>query len=174
MYVTLKNSKMDFVIFSVCYMHIMLNWVQELDVEQYKYFSIEKSLLTTNHKCFFVVTAVCNSKKVVKSFHSFHTKIMTKWYFVIQVSFFYVNSSIPISAVCLHLITMKYMYFLNNFSEIVDGNVKMTLGMIWTIILRFAIQDISVEEMTAKEGKLFICLLFVSSCFALISRFFFK
>ncbi|CAB4068316.1 ACTN1_4 [Lepeophtheirus salmonis] len=35
--------------------------------------------------------------------------------------------------------------------EIVDGNVKMTLGMIWTIILRFAIQDISVEEMTAKE-----------------------
>lgn len=31
------------------------------------------------------------------------------------------------------------------FAEIVDGNVKMTLGMIWTIILRFAIQDISVE-----------------------------
>lgn len=31
------------------------------------------------------------------------------------------------------------------FVEIVDGNVKMTLGMIWTIILRFAIQDISVE-----------------------------
>lgn len=29
--------------------------------------------------------------------------------------------------------------------EIVDGNVKMTLGLIWTIILRFAIQDISVE-----------------------------
>ncbi|CAB1347721.1 unnamed protein product, partial [Coregonus sp. 'balchen'] len=27
--------------------------------------------------------------------------------------------------------------------EIVDGNAKMTLGMIWTIILRFAIQDIS-------------------------------
>lgn len=30
-------------------------------------------------------------------------------------------------------------------SEIVDGNVKMTLGLIWTIILRFAIQDINVE-----------------------------
>ena len=29
--------------------------------------------------------------------------------------------------------------------EIVDGNSKMTLGLIWTIILRFAIQDISVE-----------------------------
>merc|ERR1711892_1009232 len=41
--------------------------------------------------------------------------------------------------------------------EIVDGNVKMTLGMIWTIILRFAIQDISVEEMTAKEGLLLWC-----------------
>ena len=42
-------------------------------------------------------------------------------------------------------------------TEIVDGNVKMTLGMIWTIILRFAIQDISVEEMTAKEGLLLWC-----------------
>ena len=31
------------------------------------------------------------------------------------------------------------------YTEIVDGNLKMTLGMIWTIILRFAIQDISVE-----------------------------
>ncbi|XP_064484434.1 alpha-actinin isoform X2 [Ornithodoros turicata] len=41
--------------------------------------------------------------------------------------------------------------------EIVDGNVKMTLGLIWTIILRFAIQDISVEEMTAKEGLLLWC-----------------
>lgn len=38
-----------------------------------------------------------------------------------------------------------------------DGNLKMTLGMIWTIILRFAIQDISVEEMTAKEGLLLWC-----------------
>ncbi|XP_064623747.1 alpha-actinin-like isoform X3 [Lineus longissimus] len=41
--------------------------------------------------------------------------------------------------------------------EIVDGNLKMTLGMIWTIILRFAIQDISVEELTAKEGLLLWC-----------------
>ena len=32
--------------------------------------------------------------------------------------------------------------------EIVDGNLKMTLGMIWTIILRFAIQDIAVEGKT--------------------------
>lgn len=36
-----------------------------------------------------------------------------------------------------------------NLLEIVDGNLKMTLGMIWTIILRFAIQDIAIE------GKLF-------------------
>uniref|UniRef100_A0A8C0BDQ3 Actinin alpha 1 n=1 Tax=Buteo japonicus TaxID=224669 RepID=A0A8C0BDQ3_9AVES len=44
--------------------------------------------------------------------------------------------------------------------EIVDGNVKMTLGMIWTIILRFAIQDISVE------GKSYTvhCALFCLSC----------
>uniref|UniRef100_A0A4W5K4Q3 Actinin alpha 3b n=1 Tax=Hucho hucho TaxID=62062 RepID=A0A4W5K4Q3_9TELE len=41
--------------------------------------------------------------------------------------------------------------------EIVDGNTKMTLGMIWTIILRFAIQDISVEETSAKEGLLLWC-----------------
>ncbi|XP_003386482.1 PREDICTED: alpha-actinin-1-like [Amphimedon queenslandica] len=41
--------------------------------------------------------------------------------------------------------------------EICDGNLKMTLGMIWTIILRFAIQDISVEELSAKEGLLLWC-----------------
>ena len=51
-------------------------------------------------------------------------------------------------------INFPYIFF---FAEIVDGNVKMTLGMIWTIILRFAIQDISVEEMTAKEGLLLWC-----------------
>lgn len=45
----------------------------------------------------------------------------------------------------------------STLTEIVDGNLKMTLGMIWTIILRFAIQDISVEEMTAKEGLLLWC-----------------
>ena len=37
------------------------------------------------------------------------------------------------------------MYIILCNTEIVDGNLKMTLGMIWTIILRFAIQDISVE-----------------------------
>lgn len=54
-------------------------------------------------------------------------------------------------------------------SEIVDGNPKMTLGMIWTIILRFAIQDITVEggywkeidsetqDMTRQKGTLWLC-----------------
>lgn len=41
--------------------------------------------------------------------------------------------------------------------EIVDGNTKMTLGLIWTIILRFAIQNIEVEASTAKEGLLLWC-----------------
>ncbi|KAI6659265.1 Alpha-actinin, sarcomeric isoform X1 [Oopsacas minuta] len=41
--------------------------------------------------------------------------------------------------------------------DIVDGNLTMTLGMIWTIILRFAIKDISVGEMSAKDGLLLWC-----------------
>ncbi|XP_004208576.1 alpha-actinin [Hydra vulgaris] len=41
--------------------------------------------------------------------------------------------------------------------EIVDGNLKMILGMIWTIILRFAIQDILVDEFSSKEGLLLWC-----------------
>ncbi|XP_054652043.1 alpha-actinin-1 isoform X6 [Dunckerocampus dactyliophorus] len=52
---------------------------------------------------------------------------------------------------------LKLMLLLEVISEIVDGNAKMTLGMIWTIILRFAIQDISVEETSAKEGLLLWC-----------------
>eukprot|EP01132_Coremiostelium_polycephalum_P011567 gene11567-14169_t len=38
--------------------------------------------------------------------------------------------------------------------EIVDKNLKMTLGMIWTVILRFSIADISIEELSAKEALL--------------------
>ena len=40
--------------------------------------------------------------------------------------------------------------------EIVDGNTKMTLGLIWTIILRFAIQDISVEGLIFDFFCLFV------------------
>jgi len=57
----------------------------------------------------------------------------------------------------LDFIRSKGVKLMVGAEEIVDGNLKMTLGMIWTIILRFAIQDISVEEMSAKEGLLLWC-----------------
>jgi len=41
--------------------------------------------------------------------------------------------------------------------DICDGNVTLTLGMIWTIILRFAISDLSEEGLSAKQGLLLWC-----------------
>ncbi|KIO20300.1 hypothetical protein M407DRAFT_30033 [Tulasnella calospora MUT 4182] len=41
--------------------------------------------------------------------------------------------------------------------DIVDGNMKLILGMIWTLILRFTIADISEEGLSAKEGLLLWC-----------------
>lgn len=41
--------------------------------------------------------------------------------------------------------------------DIVDGNRKIILGLIWTLILRFTISDINAEGMTAKEGLLLWC-----------------
>lgn len=41
--------------------------------------------------------------------------------------------------------------------DIVDGNRKIILGLIWTLILRFTISDINTEGMTAKEGLLLWC-----------------
>ncbi|KDN41246.1 hypothetical protein K437DRAFT_238436 [Tilletiaria anomala UBC 951] len=41
--------------------------------------------------------------------------------------------------------------------DIIDGNLKLILGMIWTLILRFTIADISEEGVTAKEGLLLWC-----------------
>lgn len=41
--------------------------------------------------------------------------------------------------------------------EIVDGNIKMTLGMIWTIILRFCIQDITVEGKPVQYAQNGLC-----------------
>jgi len=38
--------------------------------------------------------------------------------------------------------------------DIIDGNLKATLGLIWTIILRFAIAGLSEEGLSAKEGLL--------------------
>ncbi|CAG0894530.1 unnamed protein product, partial [Darwinula stevensoni] len=37
--------------------------------------------------------------------------------------------------------------------DIVDGNPRLTLGLIWTIILRFQIQDITIEETESQETK---------------------
>ncbi|XP_065331438.1 spectrin beta chain isoform X2 [Cloeon dipterum] len=37
--------------------------------------------------------------------------------------------------------------------DIVDGNPRLNLGLIWTIILRFQIQDITIEETDNKETK---------------------
>lgn len=41
--------------------------------------------------------------------------------------------------------------------DVVDGNRKIILGLIWTLILRFTISDINQEGMTAKEGLLLWC-----------------
>jgi len=41
--------------------------------------------------------------------------------------------------------------------DICDGNVKLTLGMIWTIILRFAINELSAEGLSARQGLLVWC-----------------
>lgn len=37
--------------------------------------------------------------------------------------------------------------------DIVDGNPRLSLGLIWTIILRFQIQDITIEETDNQETK---------------------
>ncbi|KAI9030776.1 calponin homology domain-containing protein [Phycomyces nitens] len=41
--------------------------------------------------------------------------------------------------------------------DIVDKNLKLVLGMLWTIILRFTIDDINQEGKNAKEGLLLWC-----------------
>jgi hypothetical protein len=41
--------------------------------------------------------------------------------------------------------------------DIIDGNLKLILGMVWTLILRFTIADISEEGVNAKEGLLLWC-----------------
>lgn len=41
--------------------------------------------------------------------------------------------------------------------DVVDGNRKIILGLIWTLILRFTISEIHEEGMTAKEGLLLWC-----------------
>lgn len=41
--------------------------------------------------------------------------------------------------------------------DIVDANSKIILGLVWSLILRFSIADISEEGLTAKEGLLLWC-----------------
>lgn len=41
--------------------------------------------------------------------------------------------------------------------DVVNGNKKIILGLIWTLILRFTISDINQEGMSAKEGLLLWC-----------------
>ncbi|KAL7269350.1 alpha-actinin [Rhizina undulata] len=41
--------------------------------------------------------------------------------------------------------------------DIVDGNLKLILGLLWMLILRFTITDITAEGLTAKEGLLLWC-----------------
>ncbi|KAJ6263973.1 Alpha-actinin-2 [Drechslerella dactyloides] len=41
--------------------------------------------------------------------------------------------------------------------DIVDGKLKLILGLLWTLITKFTISDISTEGLTAKEGLLLWC-----------------
>src|SRR4051794_25317443 len=41
--------------------------------------------------------------------------------------------------------------------DVVDGNSKIILGLIWTLILRFTISDINEQGLSAKEGLLLWC-----------------
>lgn len=41
--------------------------------------------------------------------------------------------------------------------DIIDGNLKLILGLIWVLILRFTISDINEEGFSAKEGLLLWC-----------------
>lgn len=60
--------------------------------------------------------------------------------------------------VCLNFIAHCGVKLIGISSEeICDHNQKLILGMVWTLILRFEIQDISIEDLTAKEGLLYWC-----------------
>ncbi|KAI5790255.1 calponin homology domain-containing protein [Geopyxis carbonaria] len=59
---------------------------------------------------------------------------------------------------CLEFIKGRGIHLYNIGAEdIVDGNLKLILGLLWTLILRFTITDINAEGLTAKEGLLLWC-----------------
>lgn len=58
----------------------------------------------------------------------------------------------------LDFIKLRGIHMTNIGAEdIVDGNQKIILGLIWTLISKFTISDISSEGMSAKEGLLLWC-----------------
>ncbi|KAH3759770.1 alpha-actinin A [Pelomyxa schiedti] len=59
--------------------------------------------------------------------------------------------------VCVTFISSKVRLQGISAEDICNGDIKLILGMIWMIILRFEIADISVEDMNAKEGLLYWC-----------------
>lgn len=59
---------------------------------------------------------------------------------------------------CLDFIKARGIQMTNIGAEdVVDGNKKIILGLIWTLILRFTISDINSEGLSAKEGLLLWC-----------------
>lgn len=102
-----------------------------------------------------IVVKCVSIRYVSKTFLNSISKLIRTWK---NINFFSTQKQIANVNKALDFIEAKGVKLVSiGAEEIVDGNLKMTLGMIWTIILRFAIQDISVEEMTAKEGLLLWC-----------------
>lgn len=59
---------------------------------------------------------------------------------------------------CLRFIRERGIQMTNIGPEdVVDGNRKIILGLIWTLILRFTISDINEEGLSAREGLLLWC-----------------
>lgn len=54
------------------------------------------------------------------------------------------------------LVYLKTKVVLENIgpNDIADGNPVLTMGLLWTMILRFQIQDISFDELSAKDALL--------------------
>jgi len=81
------------------------------------------------------------------------------------VRFCYVTA-VTVCGSCTQWCWIVLLTVIDFLLEIVDGNLKMTLGMIWTIILRFAIQDINVEgkPVSVLPVQLLFVLMFVITC----------
>ena len=58
---------------------------------------------------------------------------------------------------CAAQVLAAHFAALTPATDIIDGNLKLILGLIWTLILRFTIADISAEGLSAREGLLLWC-----------------